>query len=387
MTGVSAYGFPVPQGFGHSSGLMGSSGFGNESLQSSHLQFSASLGDDSSLSLSQDFSISKTHDWRVHHKSRQGLRSRHSRSGTTPATPVRPKINIEAPKLAPPEGQRSPLKGLPAEDAPSIVISSLASMDNDHDYNYLKNYSSDANGKPMTAKDRARHGMLRTMLRKSLEVTRPNWPKHPNMRSTDRILDEERGMLQKESILKSRGGASGGVGLGLGWNVSESLPDLQALARKPVMSMSPEFKKIYNLNGSGGGSPQSNNNSYSSPNNRSNNQTLSPTMRAGAGRTIGTFGIGPEGGGGTSMIRSLSDAELRKQFYGSSKRLPSPSARNLELLREKELKTSLKIYARPATTSFKFLGEGSRKGSKGLYGGSKTNTVKIHRGVRISKQP
>ena len=294
----------------------------------------------------------------------------------------------------------------------------------------------------MTAKDRARHGMLRTMLRKSLEVTRPNWPKHPNMRSTDRILDEERGMLQKESILKSRGGTSGGVGLGLGLNVSESLPDLQvraeprersdeypafternpthnhfflssqALARKPVMSMSPEFKKIYSLNGSGGGSPQSNNNSYSSPNNRSNNQTLSPTMRAGAGRTIGTFGIGPEGGGGTSMIRSLSDAEvrnmertltskplrysnyqptlslqLRKQFYGSSKRLPSPSARNLELLREKELKTSLKIYARPATTSFKFLGEGSRKGSKGLYGGSKTNTVKIHRGVRISKQP
>ena len=178
------------------------------------------------------------------------------------------------------------------------------------------------------------------------------------------------------------------------------------------MSMSPEFKKIYSLNGSGGGSPQSNNNSYSSPNNRSNNQTLSPTMRAGAGRTIGTFGIGPEGGGGTSMIRSLSDAEvrnmertltskplryfnyqptlslqLRKQFYGSSKRLPSPSARNLELLREKELKMSLKIYARPATTSFKFLGEGSRKGSKGLYGGSKTNTVKIHRGVRISKQP
>ena len=64
------------------------------------------------------------------------------------------------------------------------------------------------------------------------------------------------------------------------------------------MSMSPEFKKIYSLNGSGGGSPQSNNNSYSSPNNRSNNQTLSPTMRAGAGRTIGTFGIGPEGGGG-----------------------------------------------------------------------------------------
>jgi hypothetical protein len=77
------------------------------------------------------------------------------------------------------------------------------------------------------------------------------------------------------------------------------------------MSMSPEFKKIYSLNGSGGGSPQSNNNSYGSPNNRSNNQTLSPTMRAGAGRTIGTFGIGPEGGGGTSMIRSLSDAEVR----------------------------------------------------------------------------
>ena len=201
-----------------------------QSLQSSHLQFSASLGDDSSLSLSQDFSISKTHDWRVHHKSRQGLRSRHSRSGTTPATLVRPKIKIEAPKLAPPEGQRSPLKGLPAEDAPSIVISSLASMDNDHDYNYLKNYSSDANGMPMTAKDRARHGMLRTMLRKSLEVTRPNWPKHPNMRSTDRILDEERGMLQKESILKSRGGTSGGMGLGLGLNVSESLPDLQVRA-------------------------------------------------------------------------------------------------------------------------------------------------------------
>lgn len=339
----------------------------------------------------------------------------------TPMSPLRPKI--EPPQMAPPEGQKSPVKGLPAEDAPSIVISSLASLDNDHDFNYLKKYSSDSNGKPMTAKDRARHGMLRTMLRKSLEVTRPNWPKHPNMRSTDRLLDEERGMLKQERTLKSQGT------LGLDIH-AESLQDLQALMRKPVMSMSPEFKKIYHLNGTT--SPD-----QMSPTNWGNNSNqISPGMRM-KDRTIGTFGLGVEGHGGSSIVRTMSDADLRKQFYGSSKRLPSPSARNLELLREKEFKTSLKIYARPATTNFKFLGcvwrpsaarmckrtenrrraqksrvtrgresslyhvsltntarfahcffrETSRTGSKGLYGGSKTNTVKIHRGIRISKQP
>ena len=98
------------------------------------------------------------------------------------------------------------LSGIAAEYAPSIVISSLASMTIDSDYNYGGGVGFGGGGgggggggfpgqskapKPMTAKDRARHGMLRTMLRKSLEVTRPNWPKHPSMLSTDRVLDEE----------------------------------------------------------------------------------------------------------------------------------------------------------------------------------------------------
>ena len=75
----------------------------------------------------------------------------------------------------------------------------MASLSNDQDYEYLRNFKGGANSKhkPMTAKDRARHGMLRMMLRKQLEVTRPNWPKHPNMRSTDRLLDEERDVLKR----------------------------------------------------------------------------------------------------------------------------------------------------------------------------------------------
>jgi hypothetical protein len=90
------------------------------------------------------------------------------------------------------------LKGLGPEDSPSIVISSLASIQADQDYNYAgglysaKNEGmSDLARKPMNAKDRARHGMLRTILRKQLEPTRPNWPKHPNMVSTDRLLDDQ----------------------------------------------------------------------------------------------------------------------------------------------------------------------------------------------------
>ena len=125
---------------------------------------------------------------------------------------------------------------------------SLASLDNDQDYQYLKGYSKDSYGKPMTAKDRARHGMLRMMLRKQLEVTRPVWPKHPAMRSTDRIVDEERGLIAKEKKSAEYMGMTmspARISIGVGALMdSQSMLDLQALARRPMLSVSPEFSRI-----------------------------------------------------------------------------------------------------------------------------------------------
>lgn len=109
------------------------------------------------------------------------------------------------------------------------------------------------------------------------------------------------------------------------------------------------------------------------------------------GRSRGEgFGIGSEAGGRNPFssragAEGADGASVASQLYGRTGRLPSPSARNLELMRQKELATSLKIYARPATKNYQFLGEGTRSGTKGLYSGSKTNTVKIARGVRIAK--
>ena len=147
-----------------------------------------------------------------------------------------------------------------------------------------------------------------------------------------------------------------------------------------MLSASPEFSKI----GKSTSPPN-----RSSPFGYSGSPNQSDAlMYRGLEAPVGSFGLGsasggrnPFGGVGGPSAGSM----VAGQLYGRTGRLPSPSARNLELRRQRDLATSLKVYARPATTNVRFLGEGQRSGVKGLYGGSKTNTVKIKRGVRIAK--
>jgi len=275
-------------------------------------------------------------------------------------------------------------KGLHADVAPSIVISSLSSQQNDVDYQYLRNYQQ-RDHKPMTAKDRARHGMLRMMLRKQLEVTRPHWPKHPNFRATDRNLDVEL-EVRRENKRLAKSKSSPILGTSPLYpspkkmnehSPSPSSPvdpfatfDFEKIASKPTMSMSPEFLKTFNLTTTSSGSPET-----SSPEaaKRFNSMTDFRDMRS----TMGSFGTG----GKPAPIPAI-DKNL---FYGKTNRLPSPSARNLEILKQQDFDKSLKVYSRPATTGVTYLGDRSHDGTKGLYLGSKRNVVKIHRGVKIAR--
>lgn len=187
-----------------------------------------------SLAMSNSYELSKGDDWREYSRSRQGIRSRHaeSRGGGIVGGGLLKGLAVSSPNVRPPapsnnggmEGMAFPdlhisggggpqPPGVSADDAPAIVISSLAQLQADQDYNYGQGKFKPF-GKPLTKKDRARHGMLRTMLRKQLEVTRPNWPKHPNMRSTDRLLDEERSMERELMGGSVGGGGGGGTGMG-----------------------------------------------------------------------------------------------------------------------------------------------------------------------------
>jgi hypothetical protein len=301
-------------------------------------------------------------------------------------------------------------KGIHADDAPSIVISSMASMQSDVDYQYLRNYQQ-RDHKPMTAKDRARHGMLRMMLRKQLEVTRPNWPKHPNMRATDRNLDVELEVRRQNKRLarsqsldtigngKTRPGYSspektyrspGGKG-----PTSPSVDpfanfDLDKIASKPTMAMSPEFLKTFNLAtgksgvGSGSGSPETSSAYGNSPlktssTTKRNNRTMNTTLMD-MENTLGSFVVGSG-----HQPRSIPSVD-KSFFYGKTNRLPSPSARNLELLKQREFENSLKLFSTRPVTGISYLGDGSHDGAKGLYQGSKRNVVNIHRGVRIARR-
>jgi hypothetical protein len=291
-------------------------------------------------------------------------------------------------------------KGIHADNAPSIVISSMASMQSDVDYQYLRNYQQ-RDHKPMTAKDRARHGMLRMMLRKQLEVTRPNWPKHPNMRATDRNLDveievrrENKRLAKSQSLgaLGSSPGASGGYSSpkksygspGKGPTSPSVDPfanfDFEKIASKPTMSMSPDFLKTFNLAMGHPGSPETRDSPPKTAGitKRLKTRTMNETLME-MGNTMGSFGV--ESG----QPRPIPAVD-RSFFYGKTNRLPSPSARNLELLKQQEFESSLKVYStRPKTTGVTFLGDSSHDGVKGTYKGSKRNTVRIKRGVRIAR--
>jgi len=280
------------------------------------------------------------------------------------------------------------------------VISSLESLQNDVDYQYLRNYQ-ERDHKPMTAKDRARHGMLRMMLRKQLEVTRPNWPKHPNFRATDRNLDVEL-EVRRENRRLAKSQSSPTIKCNPMFpsptkmtrnsrNSPKTSPavdpfasfDLAKIASKPTIAMSPDFLKTFNLSMSlasaSGNFPET---TTSPPGGVTRRHRNMDTLR-GMNNMVGSFGVEAEG---RPAPLSAIDKNL---FYGKTNRLPSPSARNLELMKQKEYEKSLKVYARPATTEFRvnYLGEGGNRESRGLYQGSKRNVVKIQRGVRIARVP
>jgi len=262
------------------------------------------------------------------------------------------------------------VKGLSTEYAPSIVISSLASLTVDNDYNYTAGYQPSnycSKGlkppKPMTDKDRARHGMLRVMLRKSLEITRPNWPKHPTMQSTDRVLDEEDRI--KRILRKSqRGGGGGGMMRNssgfLTTNVNQSLSPNSIFDNKPLKA-SPQMKRRYapapitdNVNdgngnelfmqGSFNGSFEG---SYSGYDNDSN--------------SIITMGS-------TSSLSNLSATKNGKVYN------PSPSETNLIKLKtaERTHNMGLSILANRASVVIKRERDAEIRREKGGYGGTKT---------------
>ena len=276
-------------------------------------------------------------------------------------------VNIHNPKLGfTYSPDRKPLKGIDSSTAPAIVISSIASYQADYDYNYLpseyiQNLETD---KPLTAKDRARHGMLRTMLRNQLEVTRPNWPKHPMMRSTDRELDSQMDLLDVKNPVSSK--------------MSEFSLGSPSLRRNQV--------KFNNPGGVMRGG--SNHLLADSDMERNQNEILqsggTKAFRQICGNTTGSMlepGVKPFGGSfgipGTADSEKIKTLTSSASLNGSSSviggRLPSPSERNIEIMKSRETTTPfLQVYARPATTSMRGVGRNKKGPQKRVYGGSAT---------------
>ena len=168
----------------------------------------------------------------------------------------------------------------------------------------------------------------------------------------------------------------GGVG---GGDAELNLADIQS---KVKMSLSPsaDFQKTFHV-GSGigmgtGVSPASLGKEYS-PTMREQKVATTDALR-GMDNTLGSFGAD-----GSLAPPSAITGNHSVFYYGNTRKLPSPSARNLEMIKHREFERSLKIYARAATTTLRYLGEGGRDGVKSAYSGSKRNVVNIHRGVRL----
>ena len=227
----------------------------------------------------------------------------------------------------------SPKKGVSATDAPALSISSLASLTADEDYNYYGPGSL----VPLAEKDRARHGMLRTMLRSQLERTRPNWPKHPNMHSTDRLLDESRNVARPKNPSAT--------------NILELKPGYVSYRQQ---------------------------------------QSLLSSSSSSSSRTL-LKGLPIHDGLVMSGVRSygdrdfLSEALLQDAGSAATGRVPSPSARNVALMKQREvMEPYLKIFAKPAGGEGRGGGGGvtfeegkSPKGKeKRIYGGTKSNFLR-----------
>ena len=168
----------------------------------------------------------------------------------------------------------------------------------------------------------------------------------------------------------------GGVG---GGDAELNLADIQS---KVKMSLSPsaDFQKTFHVGsgmGMGTGASSASIGKEYSPTMREQKVATTDALR-GMDNTLGSFGAD-----GSLAPPSAITGNHSVFYYGNTRKLPSPSARNLEMIKHREFERSLKIYARAATTTLRYLGEGGRDGVKSAYSGSKRNVVNIHRGVRL----
>ena len=360
---------------------------------------------DNGIGSLDSFKLNPETDWRVQSrqsKSRANLLSMGG-GGNNEELPFA-SLSLKSPEVVPPRIDTGKLlynnnnnnnrskfnsqKGIEADYAPSIVISSLASRTIDHDYNYAGGYrAQNKNGvKPMTAKDRARHGMLRTMLKKSLEVTRPSWPKHPNFQSTDRVLDEEevtrRRLRTRQKMVLSMKGTGSGSGSGSGNGSSLHSMGFVSPTKSPtknicgsvggsVGSAEPFKSRSPPKTAGGKGSPKS-------P--QLSNSMLMGSFtgfedREGEGEGSGyeiefDFSLGGVGGIPTSPIRL--------QGGGGGYMRESPSAQNLSMMKDKDvLNPFLKIHATSSSLNINLQKRKDRK-ELGMYKGTRS-VRKVHR--------